>query len=224
MNKKAKELREKLLQMNQEEFQNLIDDTVEYSNKQIANFNKNGWLRFNPELIRELAKPFTSAAQMNSYEGENEDQIKAASKLIDKGVIERPEWFIENKKNNAETDEECIEILSKVSTIKEIYDDSNYLRLLHRLWLHNSKEDVDKMLPHLNKKRRHWDDDSIYEIISQYSLIKEIRKVKEHKKFLTKLQVDKGVKYPKSYALYLTMKTKNGGEGPRKKRGKYKKK
>lgn len=196
--------------------------TIHKFNKQEANYSKNNNLRFKPELILELAKPFNNIQSMRDFVGNNQEQIRSAGQMIYKKIIERPNWFIENRKNNSETDKECIKILSKINTLEEIHADTNYKRLLNRLYLHNSKDEVHRLLPHLNWKRNQWDDGSIYEIISQYSLIKEIRKVKEHKKFITKLQVDKGVKYPKSYALYLTMLSPSGNKLGSK-RGPYKK-
>jgi len=181
-----------------------------------------GELRFKPNKILELAKGFTNSTQMINYRGENQKLINQAGNYIAGHKIDRPEWFDRIEKGNQETKEECLEILLNVSTVKEIYENKNLNRILNRMWSFYGKKKTKKLLPHLNWKRKKWGDEEIYKIISQYKKITEIRKVKKHKKFLTKLQIDKGVKYPKSYSLYLTMKTKNGGEGIRKKRGQYK--
>lgn len=202
-------------------------ETLHKFNRQEANYSKSDYLRFKPELIYKLAKPFTSIQEMMDYEGENQEKIKAASQLLWKGVVDRPSWFIENRRNNSETVDECIEILSKVSTIEEIYEDNDYLRILNRLWLFRSKNEVKKILSHLNWKRRDWvnpkeDDIYIYNIISKYKSVVEIRNKKVDKSLITRLQIDKGEKYPKSYALYLKMTSKTGNKKGSK-RGIYKK-
>jgi hypothetical protein len=55
-----------------------------------------------------------------------------------------------------------------------------------------------------------------------YQDTREIRKSKKHKHLLTKMQVDKGNKFPESYALYQSM-TIPQSEINRPKRGKYNK-
>jgi len=182
-----------------------------------------GELRFKPNKILKLAKGFTNSTQMVNYRGENQKLINQAGNYIEGHKIDRPEWFDRIEKGNQETKEECLEILLNVSTIEEIYENQNLKRILNRMWKFYSKKKTKKLLPHLNWKRKKWGDEEIYEILSQYKKTTEIRKVKKHKKFLTKLQIDKGVKYPKSYSLYLTMKIKKG-ERISKKRGKYKSK
>ena len=176
-----------------------------------------GELHFEPNKILELAKGFTNSTQMVNYRGKNQKLINQAARYIEHKKVDRPEWFDRIEKGNQETKEECLEILLNVSTIEEIYENQNLNRILNRMWKFYSKKETKKLTPHLNWKRRDWvnpkeDDVYIYNIISKYKTIVEIRNKK----------VDKGKKYPKSYSLFLTMKTKNGGEGIRKKRGKYK--
>lgn len=210
----------------------------DYINESLSEFTKNdkpefrwrqsarmiGELRFKPNKILKLAKGFTNTTQMVIYRGENHLQINQAARYIEHKKIDRPEWFDKIEKGNQETKEECLEILLNVPTIEEIYENQNLNRILNRMWRFYGKKKTKELLPDLNWKRKNYEDEEIYKILSQYKKTTEIRKVKKHKKFLTKLQVDKGDKYPKSYSLYLTMKTKNGGEGIRKKRGKYKSK
>ncbi len=203
--------------------------TKGYFNIQDSKHAKTDYLLFKPKLINKLAKPFTNTTQMVTYRGENHLQINQAARYIEHKKVDRPEWFDRIEKGNQETKEECLEILLNVSTVEEIYENLNLKRILHRMWNFYGKKKTKKLTPHLNWKRRDWvnpkeDDVYIYNIISKYTTVVEIRNKKVHKTLMTRLQKDKGDKYPKSYGLYLTMKTKNGGEGIRKKRGKYKSK
>ena len=197
--------------------------TKGYFNKQDAKYAKTDYLLFKPELINKLAEPFINTTQMVIYRGENHLQINQAARYIEHKKVDRPEWFDKIEKGNQETKEECLEILLDVPTIEEIYENHNLNRILNRMWRFYGKKKTKELLPDLNWKRKNYEDEEIYKILSQYEKTTEIRKVKKHKKFLTKLQVDKGDKYPKSYSLYLTMKTKKG-ERISKKRGKYKSK
>jgi hypothetical protein len=186
--------------------------TIGYFNRKDAHYARTDYLRFKPELILKLAKPFTNTTQMVTYGGKNHLQINQAGRYIEHKKVDRPEWFDRIEKFNQETKEECLEILLNVSTVEEIYESKFLLRILNRTWGFYGKKKTKKLTPHLNWKRQDWvnpkeDDVYIYNIISKYKTIVEIRNKKVDKTLITKLGVDKGKKYPKSYSLYLTMKT-----------------
>jgi hypothetical protein len=67
--------------------------TVGILNRVDANQSKTNFLALKPELVAELAKPFITAQQMMEFKGENQKQIRAAGRLINKKKMSRPEWF-----------------------------------------------------------------------------------------------------------------------------------
>ena len=161
---------------------------------------------------------------MKDYVGENQEQIHQAGAYIMGHKVERPEWFEDIIKNNQESMEECLKILNNnCTTSDDIYDNSNHVRLLNRLWtIHkvNPKE-VRKLTPNITwKTNKDWNDDYIFNCLSMYPDTRELRKAKVHKKILFKVLKNKGVEFPKSYALYLKMQIK-GDKIVRSKRGSY---
>lgn len=218
-------LRNKFLQMDQDEFNNVLNEGNERTNRSynsaIKQYNKTDNLQFKPEKIKELASSFTTAQQMINYKGKNSKLINAAGRYIQYNKVERPEWFEEIEKNNSETKEECLQVALNASSIENIEQ-----RILNRLYAFYTKEELRELVPHL-WKRRVWDidvekdDNYIYEILCTYSNIKEIRTKKIHKTLITRLQINKD-KYPKAYKKYKTMLTKPGNKVGSK-RGNYKK-
>tara|TARA_R110000803_G_scaffold32492_1_gene71565 strand:- start:265 stop:1077 length:813 start_codon:yes stop_codon:yes gene_type:complete len=193
----------------------------DYINKSLSNFTENdkpeyrwrqsarmsGELRFKPNKIRELAKDFISSTQMIDYRGENQLLINQVGRYIEHKRVDRPEWFIEIYVG--ESMDECLRILNNnCTTSEEIYANKNYIRLLNRLWTiyKLSSLKVRKLTPDIEwKTKLDWDDDTLYNILSNYEDNRELRKNKQDKHILTKMQIDKGDKYPKSYELYRTM-------------------
>jgi hypothetical protein len=193
-------------------------------NTKFTNEAKTGFLKYNPEKIYKLAEPFTNAQQMKNFKGENQEQIRQAGAYIMFGKVERPEWFERIIWGKQESKEECIQILNdSCTTSEEIYADKNLLRLLQRLWtIHKvSPQDVRKLTPNITWGFTDWTDDDILSCLNLYKNTREVRQAKTHKTLLTKLQVDKGNEYPKSYAKYLTMKIPSS-QIKRSKRGGYK--
>lgn len=211
----------------------------DYINESLSEFTENdkpefrwrksalqcGELRFKPNKIKELAKGFTNSTQMVKYKGENEYLINQAGRYIEHKIIDRPEWFEDIIKGNQESKDECIQILNNnCTTSNEIYANQNYIRLLNRLWtIHKlSPKEVRKLTPNIKwKTKLDWDDNTLYSILSNYQNTREVRKNKQDKHILTKMQVDKGQKYPKSYELYQQM-TIDPLDVRRPKRGNYK--
>lgn len=224
MNDKVKKLREKLLQMGEGEFQNLLDEGKEMTNhdwrKRISQWQKTDFLLFKPELIHELAKPFINAYEMIKFEGENQDQIRSAGGYIMNHKVERPEWFEDIEKNSKEDLDECLKIARNYNDYNEFITSEK--RIYQRIfWLVGTDE--------MKRIFRSWGwefiafeytDDNIYDALSQYKDTRELRKSKIHKKLLYKMGKDKGVQFPKSYALYLKMQIK-GDKIVRSKRGNY---
>mgnify|MGYP003641700981 CR=1 FL=1 len=195
----------------------------DYINKSLSDFTENdkpefrwrqsarmsGELRFKPNKIGKLAEGFTNSTQMIDYRGENQLLINQVGRYIEHKEIDRPKWFEPIIKGTAETAEECIKILNNnCTTSDEIYANRNYIRLLNRLWsiYKLSSLKVRKLTPNIKwKTKLDWDDDTLYNILSNYEDNRELRKNKEDKHILTKIQIDEGDKYPKSYELYKTM-------------------
>ena len=179
--------------------------TVGYFNKLDSRYASNDFLLFDLERIYELAKPFTNAQQMIDFKGENEKLINSAGRYIQYEKVSRPDWF--DVIYEAESLEECLEIASKFDDYKE-FRESNP-RIHQRLfWLLGTKEmkiRLRKLNSNMKFIQTNKTDDEILEILLKYPTTRELRKDKENKKFLTKLQVDKGKKYPKSYNHYQTM-------------------
>ena len=179
-----------------------------------------GFLIDQPEKIKELAKQFNNAQQMIDYKGEDEKLINYAGRYIQYKKVERPEWF--ESIYEGESKKECLQIALDAPSIKNIEQ-----RILNRLYSFYNKEELLKLLPHLDWKRRVWDvnieedDNYIYDILCTYKDIPEMRAKKIHKTLITKLQVGKE-KYPKSYEKYKTMTTRAGNKAGSK-RGNYQK-
>jgi hypothetical protein len=103
--------------------------TVGRLNQMDANYAKTDYLRFKPEKIRELAKPFKYPQQMIDFKGENQQLINAAGRYIEHGKVERHEWFDEIYKG--ESLEECLEVARQYTnfvTFKE-QEDRIYQRI-----------------------------------------------------------------------------------------------
>lgn len=225
---KIEQLRQRLLQMNEDEFDQVLNENNDRDKRTWStiqrNLDRTDGLRYKPHLILKLAEGFTNAQQMVEYKGENEEQINAAGRYISYNKIEgfeRPEWFDEIYRG--ETVEECIEILtSNCSTSKDIYADPNYVRLLNRCYMIIGPDELKKRtLGKIKWGRMIQDDDLFLEILSNYNNTREVRQKKIHKFLLTKMQVDKGDKFPKSYARYQEMMI-DPSEVIRSKRGNYK--
>jgi len=184
-----------------------------------TNHAKTDNLTFKPELVHELSKPFTNAQQMIDYVGDNDKLINAAGRLIQYKKVNRPDWFEEIYKG--ESPEECLQIINNnCTTSKEIYE-KGYTRILNRLWKFYSPVELRKLTPNIKWTTTKWDDELIYSILSMYEDTRGVRKAKIHKNLLTKLQVDKGECFPKSYKLYQSMMIPQS-EISRPKRGNYK--
>jgi hypothetical protein len=226
MNNKIQQLREKLLQMDEQEFKNLLnegnDRTKRSYTSQVRGWERTGYMAFDINRIHKLAKPFTNAQQMINYVGENDKAINSAGRYIQynyQNKCPRPSWFEEVYKG--ESPEECLQILNdNCTTSKEIYE-KGYVRILNRLWRFYSPEELRKLTPNIKWNRTDWNDELVYSILSMYENNRELRKAKIHKHLITKLQVDKGEKFPESYKLYQSMMIPQS-EISRPKRGNYK--
>jgi len=103
----------------------------------------------------------------------------------------------------AATIEECEEVASK-------YTDFSIFRLkektiYQRIYSLEGKEGYDRVCSHMVRKRTNWTDDMICELFAPFATVKEIRqKGGKGKTALTKIQVDKGKKFPKAWELYQT--------------------
>jgi len=226
MDNKIKQLREKLLQMDEQEFKDLLNEGNDRTKRsyasQVRGWERTGYMAFNVEKIYQLAKPFTNAQQMIDYVGDNYKAINSAGRYIQynhQNKCPRPSWFEEIYEG--ESKEECLQIVLNASFINDIEQ-----RILNRLYSFYTKEKLRELVPHL-WKRRVWDvdvekdDNYIYDILCTYNTIAEMRIKKIHKTLMTKLQVGKE-KYPKSYEKYKTMLTQPGNKKGSK-RGNYKK-
>jgi len=189
--------------------------TVGYLNKKDHQYAKTDYLRFKPELIKELAKDFTSTTSMIEYKGENQDQIRAAGRYIDHGVIDRPEWFEEV---NYQTPEECIQ---EAKSYGNVTFETLPWGLRQKLSRHFESVQLRKLLPNIQWERQYRDDEDWIKLLSQFSTAAEMRNTsKEMKNLLSRLLLDKGVNYPKAFALANNMK-KGHKVSKRIKRGKY---
>jgi hypothetical protein len=114
---------------------------------------RTGYLRHNPDLVYELAKPFTQAKQMKEYKGENEKQIRTAGRYFTRFPDEfpRPEWFDKPKRRknkDIEPIEQVIERTKQYSSLKEWKQKD--LRGYHRISEKYSPEEKREMFPNLN--------------------------------------------------------------------------
>jgi len=178
-------------------------------------YAKTDFLRFKPELIRELAKPFKSSAAMVDFKGENQEQIRAAGRYIEHKVIERPEWF---ENINFQTPEECIEEAKSYGNVR--FDDLPW-NLRQKLAKHFDSREMRKLLSNIVWQREYRNDNDFIKLLSQYKIASEMRNTStEMKNLLSRILEDKGVKYPKAYKLAMEMK-KGHKVQKRIKRGKY---
>ena len=181
-------------------------------NKINANYAKNNYLRFKPEVIRELAKPFTTVQAMREFEGNNQDQIRSAGNLLWKGEFERPEWFVDI---NIQTKEE---VITEAKTYKGYFKDLPW-NLQQKLWRHfDDGGELRKTFPNLTWGRNFWSDDMLVEQLSKFKDAAEMRRHSRQMKNLASRINIWGDKFPKAYELYKSML---GGEQKRSKRGNY---
>lgn len=187
--------------------------TVGYLNKLDGQYARTDYLLFKPELIRELAKDFTSSTAMVNYKGENEEQINAAGRYIEHKKVERPEWF---EDINFQTPEECLEEAKSYGNVK--YEELPwYLR--QKLNRHFDSVEMRKLLPNIDWQRIYRTDDDFIELLSQFKTAAEMRNTsREMKNLLSRIIGDEGVKYPKAYALAESMKTGKPGSKPGKRK------
>lgn len=187
--------------------------TVGYFNKIEARYASTDYLAFKPELVNELAKPFTSAQQMINFKGEDEKLINAAGRLIQYKGYERPEWFEDFV---IQSPEEC---LKEAKQYNSEFEELPW-NLQQKLFRHFTSRELRELLPNIQWKRQFRNDEDWIELLSQFKTAAEMRNTSnELKNALSRLLRDKGVNYPKAYALAESMK--NGHTGNRSKRGKY---
>jgi len=214
---RKEEILRKFQQMDDSQINNIIDEGKETTNhewrKAIGQYQRTDYLRFKPELIRKLSKGFTSTTHMIKYEGDNSEQINAAGRYIDHGVIERPEWMDDT---NFQTPEECIEEAKSYGNVfyKEL---PWYLR--QKLPRHFKSIELRKLLPNIKWQKVYRSDDDFVELLSQFKTAAEMRNTsREMKNLLSRIIGDEGVKYPKAYTLAESMKTGNPGSKPGKRK------
>ena len=195
--------------VNQEDWGKL---TKGYFNKKDAAYARTNYLSFKPELVRELAKPFTSIQAMRDFKGENQDQINAAGQLLWKKGFERPEWFVDF---NIQTKEE---VVVEAKTYKGYFRDLPW-SLQQKLWRHfNDGGELREAFPNLTWGRNFWSDDMLVEQLSKFKDAAEMRRHSRQMKNLASRINIWGDKFPKAYELYKSML---GGEQKRSKRGNY---
>jgi len=219
---KIQQLRQRLLQMDNEEFDEVLNEGNDIDKRTWStiqrNYQRTDYLRFKPELIYKLAEPFTTAQSMIDYKGENEVQINAAGRYLQynwKGQYPRPEWFSSDKLN--QTKEEVVAEAKKLrGKFNDIPD-----TLKQKLWRHYDSNELKTLLPNLSWSRKPKTDDERYDILNQYKTAAECRNSsKQNKNMLSQVSTDKGVKYPRTYALL--QEKKSGHTSTRSKRGSYK--
>jgi hypothetical protein len=210
----------KFQQIDNDQINDLVDEGKEITNhewrKKLGQYQRNGYLRFKPELVHELAKPFTTPTQMTQYEGENEVQIRSAGRLLEHRIHELPEWFELEKKH--QTIEECIE---EARSAGNIMFDELPPALIQKLHRHLGSREMRELLPNILWQREYRSDDDFVELLSKFKTASEMRNTsREMKNLLSRVIGDKGVKYPKAYKLAESMKTGKTG-APKGKRGSY---
>lgn len=215
---RKEEILRKFQQMDNSQIHNLVDEGKETTNhewrKKLGQYQRNGYLRFKPELVHELAKSFTTATQMVAFEGENEDQIRSAGRLLEQRIHELPEWF-EFEKNH-QTLEECIEEARAAGNVK--FEELSWA-LRQKLPRHLQSVEMRRLLPNIDWQRQYRSDDDFVEILSQFKTAAEMRNTsREMKNLLSRIIGDKGVKYPNAYALAESMKTGKTGSKPGKRK------
>lgn len=219
---KIQQLRQRLLQMDNEEFDEVLNEGNDIDKRTWStiqrNYQRTDYLRFKPELIYKLAEPYTTAQSMIDYKGENEVQINAAGRYLQynwKGQYPRPEWFdeVEKRQTKEEVLEEAKTLKGKFKNIPE--------SLKQKLWRHYDNDELKILLPNLSWSRKPKSDTERFIILSQYETAAECRNSsKQNKNMLSQVSADKGVKYPKTYALL--QQKKSGHNSTRSKRGSYK--
>ncbi len=180
-----------------------------------ARYASTDFLRFDPERVHKLAEGFTNPQQMIDYKGENQKQIRAAGHYIMGHKIERPEWFSTDKLNQTKE-----EVLDEAKKLKGRFDDIDK-KIKAKLWRHYGSDEIKTLLPNLSWKRNPKTDDERYDILNQYETAADCRNsCMENKNMMSQVSTDKGVKYPRTYALF--QEKKSGHTAPRSKRGSYK--
>tara|TARA_R110000822_G_scaffold227145_1_gene359865 strand:- start:81 stop:893 length:813 start_codon:yes stop_codon:yes gene_type:complete len=188
--------------------------TVGYFNRIDAHYARTDYLLFKPELINELAKPFTNPQQMKDFVGENEIQIRQAGAYIMGHKVERPEWF---EDINFQTPEECIKEAKKYNT--KWVEIPYYLR--QKLNRHFNSKELRTLLPNIQWERKYRNDDDFVKLLSKFKKANDMRNSSiKNKNLLSIIIADKGVNYPKAYALAENMK-KGHTPDTRTERGKY---
>ena len=214
MNNKIEQLRNKLNNMDKSEFNNLLDSSFEISdaelNKKHVNWVKTDYLFFKPEKVKELAKSFTNAQAMINYKGNNKKLINAAGRLIQYKGFERPEWFEDIIKGNAESLVECLKIAHQYTNYSNFYKKEK--RVYDRILLFISYDEMKNIFNEWMKGVPfEYTDKYICSILKKYKKAIDLKGTKDSH-IRTKLQVDKGQKFPKSYALYRKMLSSQGNK------------
>ena len=194
-----------------------------YINKSLSKFTENdkpefrwrqsarmlGELRFKLNKIIGLAKGFTNPTQMIDYKGENQLLINQAGRYIEHKKVDRPEWF--EPIYEGESLEECLIIAKQYDDFGIFYNKEP--RIYQRIYWFLGDEEMKKIFKEWMKGfPTEFTDDIIYSLLKKYSTIPEAKKYKENKKYIIELQIEKDKKYPKSWELYKTMKTKAGNK------------
>jgi len=212
MNNKIEQLRQRLIQMDETSFTEMLNEgnhiTQAEINKKNANYVKTDYLVFKPEKIKELAKSFTSAQAMVDFKGENKLMINAAGRLIHRQQTERPEWFEEIKE--ALSLEECLIIAKKYNNYGKFYKNEKtiYDRILKLLGYDKMKSVLEQWMTGFVIN---YTDDYICSILKKYKKAIDLKGTKDSH-IRTKLQVDKGSKFPKAYTLYREMMSVQGNK------------
>ncbi len=208
----------KFQQIDDKQINDLIDEGKETTNqewrKKIGQYQRNDYLRFKPEITRELAKDFISATHMVAYEGDNQDQIRSAGRFIQHSIHPTPEWF-EELHNRQDFDE----VLLEARAAGNVTFDALSWSLRQKLTRHLTSLERRELLPNILWQREYRSDDDFVELLSQFKTASEMRNTsREMKNLLSRIIGDEGVKYPKAYALAESMKTGNPGSKPGKRK------
>ena len=112
------------------------------------------------------------------------------------------------------------EVLAEAKKLKGKFNDIPDT-LKQKLWRHYDNDELKTLLLNLSWSRKPKTDDERYDILSQYETAADGRKSSmENKNMMSQVSTDKGVKYPRTYALF--QEKKAGHTAPRSKRGSYK--
>lgn len=219
---KIQQLRQRLLQMNNEEFDEVLNEGNDIDKRTWStiqrNYDRTDGLRFKPELIYKLAESFSNAQSMIDFKGDNEDQVNAAGRYLQynwKNLYPRPEWFSTDKLKQTKE-----EVLAEAKKLKGNFNDIPDT-LKQKLWRHYDNDELKTLLLNLSWSRKPKTDDERYDILNQYETAAKCRNSSnENKNMLSQVSSDEGVKYPRTYALL--QEKKSGHTGTRNKRGSYK--